>query len=264
MNTALRRPLLVSALGLVLAAVLLIGCSGGDEETPTPAVTAAATQVVGTAATAVATTATTATPATPAATTELVWPERQANIPIYGAITDAPARVTPTPLPAGAPTPTPRPAVPQEPPLKQEIIFYVDTTTAGAGESPYNVDANLSCFVTKAFARGMHIVWRMIAFDNTGTEIQGDTAESMVLKVPGGEEKNFRYGRHGTTWFWTATWDVPLDFPLGTLDWSVEAVTKSGLKGTYTEIPVFTAPGSERLLVDGTKTRSDSRTMIVY
>lgn len=171
--------------------------------------------------------------------------------------------MTPTPLPAGVTATPPPPAVTPGPPVKQQIIFYVDTVTSGAGESPFNVDANLGCVRSSMFSRGMHITFRLTAFDNTGTEIQTATAESIVLKLPGGKEAPFRYGRHGAYWFWTATFDVPMDFPLGTLDWSVEAKTKSGLTGTYKEFQVFTAPGAERIVADGTKTISDSRTLIV-
>lgn len=254
MNTALRRPLLVAALGLALAAVL--GACSSDEEKATPTATQAATQVVGAGATATGT-------AAPAA---LKWwgpPGRQGDAPLYGAIHNAPARVTATPLPAGT-TATPAPPAATPPPAaKQQIIFYVDTVTAGAGESPFNVDATLGCMKTGIFSRGMHIVWRLTAFDNTGTELQPATIERLVLKTPTGDPATFRYGNHGGNWFWTATYNVPMDFPLGVLDWSVEAKTKSGLTGTYKEWPIFTAPGAERAMVDGTKTLVDARTLIV-
>ena len=205
-----------------------------------------------------------ATP-TAAPASALEWPAagRKGTKPILGAITNAVARATPAPLAAGVTaTPAPPAATPL-PAAKQQIVFYVDTVTAGAGESPFNVDATLGCAKTGVFSRGMHIVWRLAAFDNTGTELQPATVDSLVLKLPEGKEAAFRYGNHGGSWFWTATYDVPMNFPLGTLDWSVEAKTKSGLTGTYKEWAIFTAPGAERLLVDGTKTVSDSRTTII-
>lgn len=254
----MRKRILGATVGVALVATFAVACTGDEKETPTPTTTApAATQTVTSGAT------TTASPAPAAA--ELVWPEkwRKGTVPILGSIRNAPARVTPTPLPAGV-TATPAPPAATPPPAqKVPIAFYVDTVTAGAGESPFNVDATIGCARTSMFSRGMRIVWRLSAFDNTGTELQPATIESLVLKV-GGKDANFRYGRHGDAgWFWTATYDVPMDTPLGTLDWTVEAKTKSGATATYKEWAVFTAPGAERVMVDGSKTSHDSRTIIV-
>lgn len=242
--------------GLALPLLTIIGACGAEEKaTPVAASpTAAATQIASSGAS--------PTPAGQAAA-ELNWPGRKGDTPILGAIHNAPARVTPTPLPAGVTATPPPPARTPLAAQKQSIIFYVDTVTAGAGESPFNVDATLGCARSSTFSRGMHIVWRLSAFDNTGTELQTDTVESLVLKLPDGSQANFRYGPHGDAWFWTATYNVPMDFPLGTLDWSVEAKTKGGATGTFKEWAVFSAPGAERLMVDGSKTTSDSRTTIV-
>jgi len=252
---------------LVVLTGIVAACTAEEKEVPKAAATPAATQSVGAAAPA----ATQAVGATPASTqaagagTDLVWPEkwRKGTVPILGAIRNAVPRATPAPLPAGV---TATPAAPRPTPgapRKEPIIFYVDTTTAGAGESPFNVDATIGCARTSMFSRGMHVVWRLTAFDNTGTELQPATIETLVLKV-GGKEAAFRYGKHGDAgWFWTATYDIPMDAPLGTLDWSVGAKTKAGATATYKELAAFTAPGAERLMADGTKTSSDSRTMIV-
>ncbi|TAK76615.1 MAG: hypothetical protein EPO16_06915 [Dehalococcoidia bacterium] len=246
-----------AAIGLTLVATLAVACTSKDEEKATPTASApVATQTVTSGAT---------TTASPAPAAELVWPEkwRKGTQPILGSIKNAPARVTPTPLPAGV-TATPAPPA-ATPPAAQKvpIVFYVDTVTSGAGESPFNVDATIGCARTSMFSRGMRIVWRLTAYDNTGTELQPATIESLVLKVAG-KDATFRYGRHGDAgWFWTATYDVPMETPLGTLDWTVEAKTKSGATATYKEIAAFTAPGAERVMVDGSKTSTDSRTMIV-
>ena len=261
MNNALRKRMFAAAVGVALVGALLVACTS-EEEVPAPTATAAATLAVG--AVPAPTQAAGATPPTQAAGADLVWPEkwRKGTVPILGAIRNAVPRATPAPLPAGA---TATPAAPRPTPgapRTEQIIFYVDTITAGAGESPFNVDATIGCARTSMFSRGMHVVWRLTAFDNTGTELQPATIDSLVLKV-GGKDAAFRYGRHGADWFWTATYDIPMDAPLGTLDWSVEAKTKAGATATYKELAVFTAPGAERLMADGTKTSSDSRTMIV-
>src|SRR3990172_240680 len=120
------------------------------------------------------------------------------------AIPDRPPRPTAAPLPPGAtPAPTPTP-----PPAKVvPLAFYVDTVTAGAGESKYNVDAQLGCARTSIFKRGQFIVWRMEATDTSnGKVLQAADVESAVLKLPNGENLNMRFGRHGATA--TSPWEI--------------------------------------------------------
>ena len=161
---------------------------------------------------------------------------------VFNAIPDRPPRPTATPLPPGAtraPTPTPPPAkvVP--------IAFYVDTVTAGAGESKYNVDGNLGCLRTGAFKRGQRIVFRMEMTDtSSGKVLQAADMDSVVLKLPNGENLNLAYGRHGATatspWFWAVGWDIPMDFPLGTINYTIEVKTKDGKVGTFKELMLET------------------------
>ncbi|MDP2719418.1 MAG: hypothetical protein Q8P44_06280 [Dehalococcoidia bacterium] len=151
--------------------------------------------------------------------------------------------------PPRAPRPTPKPGDPPPPPpptpppvTMVPVFFYVDTVTAGAGESKYNVDASRYCQINSSFKRGMHIVWRMKAVDTSnGLILQAADVASATLKLPHGEDIKFGFGRHGTTddvWFWTAAWDVPPDYPLGALPFTVTLTTKDGKTGTFKQIPV--------------------------
>jgi len=166
---------------------------------------------------------------------------RNVEVPILGGIPNSPPRApaaTATPLPPGAPTPVPA-AAPVPPAAKTVPLYiYVDTVSAGVGESKYNVDANLSCVKSSLFTRGMHIVWRMEVVDtSTGKILQGTDVQSATLKLPNGEQVNMRYGRHGSTadapWFWTAAWSVPPDFPLGVLDYTITISTVDGKSETF-------------------------------
>lgn len=202
--------------------VLVMACGGGEDEEPTAAPDAA--------------TPTEAAAETPTAATET---PAAATLPILAAVPNAPPREPPpTPDPNETPPPDPIPPAPEV----REIFFYVDTVTAGAGESDFNVDADKYCTISSLFRRGMHIVWRVIASDNTGTELQGDDVAEAVLKVPGAEDVNFRFGKHGASedapWFWTAAWDVPPDYPLGHVDFTVQFTTTDGRSGTFKQIPV--------------------------
>ena len=158
----------------------------------------------------------------------------------WSIIPNAPPRApAPPPQPGTTPPPPPVPPAPKTVPL----FFYVDTVTAGPGESKYNVDASRYCQISGTFKRGMHIVWRMeVVETSTGKVLQATDVKSAALKLPNGETKNFNYGRHGATadapWFWTTAWDVTPDYPLGTLDFTVEVTTNDGKMGTFKQIPV--------------------------
>lgn len=175
---------------------------------------------------------------------QLEWPGKPASIPILGGIPNAPPRPTPTPLPPGVTAPPP-----PEPPAASTVPLYayIDTVTAGPGESKYQVDANLSCVKTSTFSRGMRIVWRMEVVDtSSGRILQAADVETAILKLANGDEVNFRYSRHGRTedapWFWTAAWDVPSDHPLGVLEWTIEVGTKDGKRSTFGDPLIVAVP----------------------
>lgn len=100
------------------------------------------------------------------------------------------------------------------------VAVDVDTVTAGPGEAP--VDADSVCTQRNVFKRGMRVVFRMSARDTvTGEALAGPDVSAAVLRLPGGDELPFVYGKHGegdALSFWTAAWDVPQDYPLGTVD----------------------------------------------
>ncbi|MBI4187493.1 MAG: hypothetical protein HY530_08340 [Chloroflexi bacterium] len=160
---------------------------------------------------------------------------------VWTIIPNAPPRQPAPPPTPGAPPPPPPPTPP--PAKTVPLFFYVDTVTAGPGESKYNVDASRYCVINGVFKRGMHIVWRMEVVDTTTSKVlQKTDVSSAVLKLPHGETKNFNFGRHGATedapWFWTAAWDAPPDYPLGVLDFTIEVTTNDGKTGTFKQIPV--------------------------
>ncbi len=153
-------------------------------------------------------------------------------------------RPTNTPLPPGfTPPPPPPPPVPPasfSEPLK--LYIRADTTTSGPGESAFSYDPagikSSSCVVTSAFKRGMRIVWRFEIIDvTTGKRLTDQDVAAAIVKLPTGEEIKGRFGRHGATsdapWFWATGWDVPLDYPLGVLDWEINVTTKDGKSASF-------------------------------
>lgn len=181
---------------------------------------------------------------------------------VLGAVPGEPPapRPTPTPLPEGVPSPTPppKPVPPESFGEPLPVHIYADTVIGSGskyGVEPQVGETKSSCVLTGIFARGMRIVWRFEAIDtSTGKRLTDADVESAVVHLPNGEDIQARFGRHGSTddapWFWAAAWDIPLDYPLGTLDWSVEVKTLDGKGGTFRQFQVYS---------DST----DSRTQIV-
>src|SRR3990172_1125717 len=199
--------------GVLAGALLASACTRAPEPTPTPPPPAAATPTQPVAA------------GTPA----------QARLPILQAIPNAPPRATPVPTPVGQVAPTPIPLVAAE---VKALFLDVNTVTAGAGESRYNVDGERYCVATSTFKRGMHVVWLMEAYDaGTGKELQAADVKEAIVKLPHGENVSFRYGRHGSTddspWFWSAAWDIPPDYPLGVLDFEVAVTSSTDKRATF-------------------------------
>jgi len=181
---------------------------------------------------------------------------------VLGAVvlTPAPPQPTATPLPPDAPKPTapPPPALPAW--FNQSVPIYIYADTVIGSGSKYNVAPQVvggksSCVLTGVFKRGMRIVFRFEAIDtSTGKRLSDADVASAVVHLPNGEDLTARFGRHGSTddspWFWAAAWDIPLDYPLGSLDWRIEVKTKDGRVGTFRQLQVYSDA-------------SDSRTQIV-
>lgn len=242
--------------GVATVPLLLTACSGGNNknnQVASQVATVAAPPTVAAPAPTVARAAS-ATPTTaPAVAVVQASPSAAAGasskVPLLSAILNAPTAVPPTPLPAGVTaTPLPPVATPGAAQTKQ-IIFYLDTVTSGAGQSTLHVDPDRFCTQTSSFHRGMIVVFRATAYDNTGKELQPADMQSAVLKIPGKDDIKFNYGQHAPgVWFWTAGWTIPLDYPLGVVDFSVVFTTNSGKTGTFNQLPIGGTPNSESRL----------------
>jgi len=132
---------------------------------------------------------------------------------------------------------------------KTKIAFYVDTVTAGAGESVYGVNAASSCTQTNFFPRGEGVVFHMAAFNaRTGKIIEAADVKYAYLKIPGQPNLALRYTPHGrdpltAPWYWAKRWDVPLDYPLGVVDFQVvvKLKGKGNVIGVFKQYPVASA-----------------------
>ena len=160
------------------------------------------------------------------------------QVVILGAVPNAPP---PAQAPSAPPAPPP---IPDSVKAPVAFSFYVDTVTSAPGESQFHVDPTIACAQTNIFKRGMRITWRFTVTDDTaGKRITSDDVDSAVVRLATGQEIKGSFEPAGPpnvpdSWFWHAAWDVPMDYPLGTVNYTIEVKTKSGKTATFTQLPV--------------------------
>lgn len=163
----------------------------------------------------------------------------------------APASSAPAAPPAGgaaAQKPTP-PASYFEP--VGPFFFYVETLTANVNPNKYGVAPTIPCVLSGVFKRGMKIVVRFEVLDTkTGKRITDRDGAAVKLVLPHGEEVNGRWNVRGnvaalpgSAWMWDTSWDIPPDYPLGTLDYKIIVSTKDGRSGTFSPPVMKTTTG---------------------
>lgn len=119
------------------------------------------------------------------------------------------------------------------------FFCYAEILTADR-PSEYGYMAARGCVPSGEFRRGERVVFRFQILDRrTGDLITAEDAEEVVLRLPAGESVVADYKQRGegkvsdAPWTWDACWDVPLDYPLGSIDYYFEISTKDGRHGTW-------------------------------
>ena len=130
------------------------------------------------------------------------------------------------------------------------FAFYVETL-ATTTVSRFGFASSVACTPNSVFKRGMKVVWRFEVFDaSTGkrvTDMDGATAR---VRLPHGEEVTARFSQRAggrvpdAPWMWSAAWDIPLDYALGGLDYTITVTTRDGRTGTF-KTPALVSPETD-------------------
>jgi hypothetical protein len=145
----------------------------------------------------------------------------------------------PAPPPAGAPAPPPPPQPGAEYFERAgEFAFYVEPLTA-SGVSEFGYQYEAGCVLNNNFKRGSKMVWRVEVIDlATGQRVMPDDAELHVA-LPHGEDRNMRFGQRGggrvegAPFMWVTSWNIPPDYPVGSLDFAVVVNHNDGRSQTW-------------------------------
>lgn len=155
------------------------------------------------------------------------------------AVTPAPPAPTPTALPAGA-TPPPRATPPASyyQPVGQFYVYAETLATTTA--SKFNIASTISCTPSGAFARGQRIVFRYEIVDMaTGKRVTDQDGATIKVVLPNGDESVGRWSQRGggqvpdAPFMFSSSWDIPMDYPLGAVDYKIVVATRDGRTFTW-------------------------------
>jgi hypothetical protein len=116
------------------------------------------------------------------------------------------------------------------------ISLYSDTVTSTRGA----VIQKRGCAQTNYFPRNSRAVFRMWAVDGkTGQPITDADVQYVYIKIPGLPNQALTWGGHGSgaskVYFWSLGWGVPVDYPLGAVNFRIVLKTTDGRFGVYTQ-----------------------------
>jgi cell division protein FtsB len=153
---------------------------------------------------------------------------------IYSKIEATPApRPAPTPPPAGYVPPTPVPPDSVTVDSVFPFTFYIEHLT---GHQTTEVKQYPACVPNSQFQRGAHLVWRFEVFDTSnGKRLTSLDEPEINVVLPDGHEIAARFARRAGTgpWTWVAAWTIPVDYPLGALDYQILVDAKDGRSGFF-------------------------------
>lgn len=130
------------------------------------------------------------------------------------------------------------------PPVAEFLFIDADTVLGPTNLTPEEQPLK-TCVQVSRFAHNEEIVWRVKVFDPLTGEPMDDTLLASVQVVMADQTLDLHYGPHPrdnpVDFFWTVGWDVPEDYPSGTISYTIEATAVDGRTGTWEQFGVGAA-----------------------
>jgi hypothetical protein len=107
------------------------------------------------------------------------------------------------------------------------------------------------CVLQSQFKRGEAVAWRMRVIQANGTVADNTVLKSLEVELGNGQKIALTYGPHGmppTDFFWAESWQIPAEFPTGSLGYKVHATMQDGSVVTWQP---FTRAASQLVVVAG-------------
>jgi len=119
--------------------------------------------------------------------------------------------------------------------------FTMYMTVLATGPSQYGLFTAPGCVADSIFKRGMKLVWRFEVYDiANGKRLTDRDGSRVSITLPDGTTEQARFEPRGPAgqvapdapWTWVAVWNIPLDYPLGPVDYRVDVGTADGRAGS--------------------------------
>ena len=106
-----------------------------------------------------------------------------------------------------------------------------------------NAPEGATCTPNNRFTHEEQIVWRTKVIDPmTGASMTDADLEYVRVVLPDGQMFDMAFGPHPRNEpvdeYWTVDWVIPLDYPTGVLDYTVEAQANDGRTGMFVMFPI--------------------------
>jgi hypothetical protein len=166
----------------------------------------------------------------------------------------------PTPAPPPPPAPTAVPGATTAPKAVPPASMYENAgpyfvyveVLATTSVSKFGFASTVACTASGVFKRGQKIVFRFEVLDTaTGKRLTDkDTNYALSVKLPNGEEPVARFSQRGggrvpgAPWMFSAAWDIPTDYPLGGVDYTINIKAPDG-KLTVWKAPALVDPSAD-------------------
>lgn len=150
----------------------------------------------------------------------------------------------PTPAPPPPPAPTAVPGATTAPKAVPPASIYENVgpyfvyveVLATTSVSKAGFASTVSCTASGVFKRGQKIVFRFEVLDTaTGKQLTDkDSNYKVTVKFPNGDEPVARFSQRGggsvpgAPWMFSAAWDIPTDYPLGGVDYTINIQAPDG------------------------------------
>ncbi|MGA7271997.1 MAG: hypothetical protein WB239_13080 [Acidimicrobiia bacterium] len=126
--------------------------------------------------------------------------------------------------------------------VKADLTVQADTVQ-GSANIPEDQRATAVCVLNSRYPRNGEVVFRTRVTDPvTGEELDDQALSSVQVKLGDGTVLDMKYGGHPhdnpVDFFWAAGWDIPADYPTGTLNYEIVATDQSGRTGTFSPFNV--------------------------
>lgn len=107
------------------------------------------------------------------------------------------------------------------------------------------------CVLQSRFMRGEAVAWRIRVLNPDGSVADDSVLKSLVVELGNGAHIELEYGPHGdppTDYFWANHWNIPADYPTGTVGYKVMATLQDDSVVTWQP---FTRPGTQLTVIEG-------------